>query len=140
VIVLSPKTPGPRRGTPCRVCPDSQLVAYLNELMCGVGVGVSSDKRGGKIRPSAVMAAAVSVEALECEVLGCPRGVLDGIRLQKRHNVVFYRDVLAAPHRQVLEAVDARRKHHIHQRNARHGRVAEIQTGQARAVWAYDAH
>lgn len=83
-------------------------MAYLDKLVSGVGVGVSSDERGGKIRASTVVSAAVGVKAFEGEVLLDPWGVLEGVGFQEWDNVVFDGDVLAAADRQVLERVHAR--------------------------------
>jgi hypothetical protein len=51
------------------------LVADLDELVGGVGVGVSSDERGGEVRAATVVATAVGVEALEGEIFLHPWGV-----------------------------------------------------------------
>lgn len=108
MVVFSPKASATRARTPCSVGPYSQLMAYLDKLVSGVGVGVSSDERGGKVRASTVVSAAVGVEAFEGEVLLDPRGILEGVGFQEWDNVVFDGDVLAAADRQVLERVNAR--------------------------------
>jgi hypothetical protein len=109
-------------------------VTYLDELVRRVRVGVSPDERRGEVRASAVVAAAVRVEAPEGQVLLYPRRVGECVGLEERDHVVFDRDVLAAAHRQVLECVDLRRKHVPDQRDARDGRVAEVQARQAGPV------
>jgi hypothetical protein len=80
------------------------------------------------------MAAAVCVQALERKILLHPWRVFERVGLQKGHNVVFDRNVLAATDGQVLERVYTRRKHASDQRDARDSRVAEVQARQAGAV------
>jgi len=138
MVVFPPKAASSGARAPRRVRPYPQLVAYLDELVRRVGVGVSPDERGGQVRSSAVVAAAVGVEALEREVLLYPGGILEGVGLEKGHNVVLDGDVLAAAYGQMLEGVYARRKHAPDQGDARDGRVAEVQARQARAVGGYD--
>lgn len=86
-----------------------------------------------------MVTAAVRVEALEREVLGLPWGVLHCVGLEERHNVILDRDILAAPHRQMAQAVDARTQDAANQGNTGDGGVAQVQVGQAGAIGAYDA-
>lgn len=113
-------------------------MADLDELVGGVGVGVSSYEGGGEVGPSSVVSAAVGVEALEGQVLLHPWRVFECVGLEERDDVVLNRHVLAAPYRQMLQRVDARAKHAAHERDARHGGVAEVEAGQAAAVGRYN--
>jgi hypothetical protein len=114
------------------------LVAYLDKLVGGVGIGISPDERGGEIGPSAVVSAAVGIQALQSKVLLHPRCVLEGVGFQEWHDVVLDGDVLAASHRQMLEGIDARGQDAPNQRNSSHGRVTEVQASQSCAVGRYD--
>jgi hypothetical protein len=109
-------------------------VAYLDELVRRIRVGVPPDKGRGEIWPSAVVAAAIRVQAAESEVLFYPRRVGECVGLEERDHVVLDRDILAAADRQVLQRVDLRRKHTANQCDACDGRVAEVQARQARPV------
>lgn len=75
VVVLPAVASAARCRTPCCVGPDAELVAYLDELMCGVRVRVAADERGGEIGSTAVVTAAVGVEALQSKLAAHPRGV-----------------------------------------------------------------
>ena len=138
MVVLAAEAPAAGTRTPGRVCPYSQLVAYLDELVGGIGVGVAADERRGEVRPAAVVAAAVRVEAFEGEVVLDPGGVLEGVGLEEGDNVVLDGDVLAAAYRQMAERVDSRAQDAADQGDARDGRVAQVEAGQAGAVGGYD--
>jgi hypothetical protein len=113
-------------------------VAYLDELVGGVGIRVSANEGRGEVGSPAVVSTAVRVEALESKVFLHPGCILERVWLQKGDNVVLDRDVLAASHGQMLESVDPWCQHTSDQRDARHSGIAEVQTGQPRAVRRYD--
>lgn len=106
-------------------------MAYLDKLVGGVGIGVSPNEGGREVGPPAVVSTAVGVEALESEVLLYPRCVLQCVGFEEGHDVVLDGDVLAAAYRQMLEGVLARANYVADKRDASHGRVAEVQTGQS---------
>lgn len=138
VVVLPAVTSATGGWTPCSVGPYAELVADLNELVCGVRVGVAANERGGEVGASAVVATAVGVEALEGELRAQPGGVLQRVWLEKGHNVVLDGDVLAAADGQVLQGVDVRGQDAADEGDAADGRVAEVEAGDACAVGGDD--
>jgi hypothetical protein len=134
MVVLAPKAAPAGAGAPRCVGPYAQLVADLDELVGRVRVGVSADERGGEVGAAAVVAAAVRVEAAQGEVLLDPGRVGEGVGLEEGHHVVLDGHILAAAHAEVLQRVDLRRQHAADERDARDGRVAQVQARQAGAV------
>jgi hypothetical protein len=134
MVVLAPKAAPAGAGAPRCVGPYAQLVADLDELVGRVRVGVSADERRGEVGAAAVVAAAVRVEAAQGEVLLDPGRVGEGVGLEEGHHVVLDGHILAAAHAEVLQRVDLRRQHAADERDARDGRVAQVQARQSGAV------
>lgn len=99
-------------------------MAYLDELVRGIGIGIATDKRGREVGSSTVMATSVGVEALEREVLLHPGRIFEGVGLEKGNNVVFDGYVFAASDGQMLEDIYARREDGANERYAGDGGVA----------------